>query len=370
MREEARRRASTRRARAAARRRVTVALVAASAMVLAVVVVRSTGGDDPSPVASTRLEQDTPSSAAGPAGSQAPLPDPVVLDAGSPARRVALAVFEGSGGPVDIPDVALSAYQRAATIINDADPGCRLDWTLVAAIGYVESDHGRHAGSRLDEDGVARPAIRGIRLDGTRDTQRIRDTDAGLHDGDQRFDRAVGPMQILPSTWSLIGVDADGDDVRDPQDVDDAALAAAVYLCFGSLDLSAEAGRRAAVHRYNPDDDYVALVLRIADGYADTETTFVETIGLVSAPVLPTGTTPALAARERSPDSADLPAQGTPGHGAPPSGPPSTATPPTTTKPTTAPTTTPPTTTPPTTTTTSSPAGSATPSGPPSVGPS
>ncbi len=60
-----------------------------------------------------------------------------------------------------------------------------------------------------------------------------------------------------------------GDDVRDPQDVDDAALAAAVYLCFGSHDLPSQDGRRAAVHRYNPDDGYGDLVLRIAENYAD-----------------------------------------------------------------------------------------------------
>ena len=352
-----------------ARRAATGALVAVSAVALGVtVVIQSIGAADPVPVSSTAYELDTAGTATSPAATAAPLPDPVLLAADSPARRVSRAGLERGAGPVDIPDVARSAYQRAAAVINDADPGCRLDWSLVAAIGYVESDHGRDSGSRLDEDGVALPAIRGARLDGTRDTQRIKDTDAGLYDGDQRFDRALGPMQILPSTWSLIGVDADGDDVRDPQDVDDAALAAAVYLCFGSWDLSTEDGRRAAVDRYNPDDGYVALVLQIAERYADAgaETTLLETIGALSIPTLDPGSTPVAAARERSPDAevrspeATLTTESVPpsDDGSPSSEPSPTPTPPSTSPPTTTPTTTP------------SPSGSATPSASTTAGPS
>src|SRR5262245_55548966 len=50
--------------------------------------------------------------------------------------------------------VALAAYQRAATIINAADPACQVPWQLIAAVGRVESDHGRFAGSTLDAHGV------------------------------------------------------------------------------------------------------------------------------------------------------------------------------------------------------------------------
>ena len=64
------------------------------------------------------------------------------------------------------------------------------------------------------------------------------DTDAGQYDNDTRFDRAVGPMQFIPSTWSVVGVDGDSDGTRNPQDIDDAALATAVYLCSGDDDLS------------------------------------------------------------------------------------------------------------------------------------
>ena len=74
-------------------------------------------------------------------------------------------------------------------------------------------------------------------------------------------------MQFIPSTWSVVGVDADGDGVRNPQDIDDAALGTAVYLCSGSDDLGTDAGRRAAVFRYNHSQSYVDLVLAIMDAY-------------------------------------------------------------------------------------------------------
>jgi membrane-bound lytic murein transglycosylase B len=166
-----------------------------------------------------------------------------------------------------IPAVALVAYQRAATVIDAADTTCHLPWQLVAAIGRVESDHGRADGNVLTAKGMAKPGIFGPALDGRRGTTLIRDTDAGQYDRDSRYDRAVGPMQFIPSTWAIVGVDADNDGQRDPQDVYDAALASAVYLCSGSDDLSTGAGQRAAVFRYNHSQKYVDLVLAIEHAY-------------------------------------------------------------------------------------------------------
>ena len=168
-----------------------------------------------------------------------------------------------------IPSAALAAYQRAESVINAADRSCHLTWQLVAAIGRVESNHGRYGGSALDADGVATPPILGLPLDGTGNVSLIRDTDAGQYDGDLSFDRAVGPMQFIPSTWAVVGVDADNDGVRDPQDIDDAALATAVYLCSGDDDLATLTGQRDAVYRYNHSESYVDLVLSIMDAYLD-----------------------------------------------------------------------------------------------------
>ena len=112
-------------------------------------------------------------------------------------------------------------------------------------------------------------------LDGKNDTAVISDTDAGEYDSDAKFDRAVGPMQFIPSTWSVVGVDADGDAKRNPQDIDDAALATAVYLCSGPDNLSTAAGQHAAVFRYNHSESYVDLVLSIMNAYLDGDFTSV-----------------------------------------------------------------------------------------------
>jgi membrane-bound lytic murein transglycosylase B len=177
--------------------------------------------------------------------------------------RSVLATASASG----IPAVALAAYQRAATVIDTADHGCRMPWQLVAAIGRVESDHGRSGGNVLTDRGIDQPGIYGPALDGRHGRVRITDTDAGRYDRDTRFDRAVGPMQFIPSTWAIVGVDADNDGQRNPQDIYDAALASAVYLCSGPGDLSTIAAQRQAVFRYNHSHRYVDLVLAIERAY-------------------------------------------------------------------------------------------------------
>lgn len=220
------------------------------------------------------LAEDGPEPAPAVAAAPVAVPDLAV----EPPASVALpGHVRAAGRPADvqpvaggsaIPATALAAYQRAAVVIGAADEGCHLAWPLVAAIGKVESDHGRAGGSALDAEGVARPSIVGIRLDGRKGTARISDTDAGRYDGDGSFDRAVGPMQFIPTTWSVVGVDADDDGARNPQDVDDAALATAVHLCSGEGDLSATAGQRQAVLRYNHSQRYADLVLSVMRSYA------------------------------------------------------------------------------------------------------
>jgi membrane-bound lytic murein transglycosylase B len=178
-------------------------------------------------------------------------------------------IIVASASTNQIPSAALAAYQRAETVINAADKSCHMTWQLVAAIGRVESNHGRAGGNVLDDDGVARPGIYGVALNGRNGTKTISDTDAGQFDNDARWDRAIGPMQFIPATWLVVGLDADNDAKRNPQDVDDAALAAAVYLCSGKDDLSTLAGQRAAVFRYNHSQAYVDLVLSIMDAYLE-----------------------------------------------------------------------------------------------------
>ena len=99
-----------------------------------------------------------------------------------------------------VPAPALRAYGGAELAQHVDTPGCRLSWNTLAGIGRVESDHGGLGRATLGPDGLSRPPIVGIALDGTRGTQEIRDTDGGRLDGDTVFDRAVGPMQFLPTT--------------------------------------------------------------------------------------------------------------------------------------------------------------------------
>ncbi|KRB80261.1 hypothetical protein ASE01_01855 [Nocardioides sp. Root190] len=186
-----------------------------------------------------------------------------------------------------IPAAALAAYQRAETVINSADKSCNITWQLIAAIGRVESNHGRFGGNVLNDDGVATPGIYGIALDGTNNTKAISDTDAGVYDNDTQWDRAVGPMQFIPSTWQVVGVDADDDAARNPQDIDDAALAAAVYLCSGDGDLSAVAGQRSAIFRYNHSDAYVDLVLKVMNAYLEGDFTSVPNNSTAAGYVVP-----------------------------------------------------------------------------------
>ena len=96
-------------------------------------------------------------------------------------------------------------------------------------------------------------------------------------------------MQFIPSTWSVVGVDADSDGTRNPQDIDDAALATAVYLCSGDDDLSQEAGQRSAVYRYNHSAEYVDLVLAIMNAYLAGDYTSVPNGTVAGGLLVPVG---------------------------------------------------------------------------------
>jgi len=205
----------------------------------------------------------------------ASVPQAGVIAPGVP-RGTADAVVSGASTS-GIPSAALSAYQRAAQIINAADKGCHVPWELIAAIGRVESDHGRYGGNVLSAEGVSQPGIYGIALNGKNGTQAIQDTDGGVLDKDTVYDRAVGAMQFIPGTWSVVKVDADGDGKRNPQDIDDSSLATAVYLCSGDDDLGTRKGQEAGVFRYNHSKSYVELVLRIMAAYQSGDYTAVPT---------------------------------------------------------------------------------------------
>ncbi|WP_166023228.1 lytic transglycosylase domain-containing protein [Streptomyces chilikensis] len=158
-----------------------------------------------------------------------------------------------------IPATVLDAYKKAEATLRQAKPDCNLPWQLLAAIGQVESGQAR--GGRVDSAGTTTSPIVGPALNGE-GFAHISDTDNGAFDGDATYDRAVGPMQFIPSTWEWAGKDGNGDGAKDPNNVYDAALAAGHYLCRYNWNLAEREDLERAVLSYNNSRDYLNTVLR------------------------------------------------------------------------------------------------------------
>ncbi|MBO0878573.1 MAG: lytic transglycosylase, partial [Pseudonocardia sp.] len=170
----------------------------------------------------------------------------------------------GAGG---VPGVPLAGYQRAERILASTAPGCRLRWPLLAALGRAESGHAN--GGRVDAAGRTLERIVGPRLDGSYGRPRVPDTDGGALDGDRIWDRAVGPMQLLPSVWRRYATAADARTAPDPDNVFDAALTAGRFLCAGGADLDVPDRQAEAIRRYRDSPSYLAAVRAWATGYAE-----------------------------------------------------------------------------------------------------
>jgi hypothetical protein len=214
-------------------------------------------GDIPDGVPDPRLDQPDATGA-----------HPVSFPVGTSAVRSAVARELPGPDTADLalPARVLQAYRSAAAALGRSDPGCHLTWPLLAGIGKVESGHAY--GGAVDRHGDTLEPILGPVLDGGPGVAAIPDTDDGRWDTDKTWDRAVGPMQFIPSSWSIHGQDGNDDGRRDPNNVVDAALASGSYLCTGDRDVDVEKQRRAAVFSYNHSWDYVDLVLAWADAYA------------------------------------------------------------------------------------------------------
>ena len=165
-----------------------------------------------------------------------------------------------------IPLLALTAYAGAVIRSAEVYPECGVGWNTLAGIGLVESDHGRHGGSTVGPDYRVSPDIFGVVLDGGQ-TEHIPDSDGGAIDGISDYDRAVGPMQLIPQTWASWPSDGNGDGIPDPQNIADAAIAAANHMCRASGDMSTEEGWRAGIGSYNSGNDYLTKVATAAQQY-------------------------------------------------------------------------------------------------------
>jgi membrane-bound lytic murein transglycosylase B len=213
----------------------------------------------------------TPSVTAAPRWAE---PAPLPPSAASPTRvgvsgLVDAAWVAAVAADSGIPERVLAAYAGAAIAKHAERPDCVLGWNTLAGIGWVESRHGSHGGASVADDGTVSPPIIGVALDGV-STALIADTDRGVIDGDAEFDRAVGPLQFIPGSWANWYIDASGDGVADPHKIDDAALAAANYLCRTVPTLGDEASWRAGIASYNADGPYLDAVATAAARYAAT----------------------------------------------------------------------------------------------------
>lgn len=137
------------------------------------------------------------------------------------AAAEALVSSQVSAARPSNPTGYLALYHAAAATC----PG--LPWTVLAAIGQVETGHGTDTST----------------------------SNAG----------AMGPMQFLPSTWAVVAVDGNGDGQRDIQNPADAIFTAAKYLCQNGG--GSPASLSGAIWNYNHADWYVALVLALAAQY-------------------------------------------------------------------------------------------------------
>jgi len=165
-----------------------------------------------------------------------------------------------------IPRQAVLAYAAGALRAAEVYPDCGIGWNTLAGIGLTESDHGQHDGSSIQPDFRVEPPIFGVVLDGGA-TENIPDTDGGAVDGDAEYDRAVGPMQLLPSTWASWPSDGNGDGVPDPQNIADAAIAAANHMCRAAGDMTTPDGWRDGIAAYNSGSDYLDKVATAAQKY-------------------------------------------------------------------------------------------------------
>ena len=159
----------------------------------------------------------------------------VLLDA--PERSIsrlkaAVRAVLGDTAVVDVLRPVQIVHRRARTYrelyIQSAQYCPGLPWQVLAAIGQIESGHGRNVG----------PSSAG----------------------------ALGPMQFLPSTWAYSGVDGDGDGKADIMNPYDAVPAAALYLCRAGA-ANGPQGLYDAIFAYNHADWYVKEVLALAARY-------------------------------------------------------------------------------------------------------
>lgn len=177
-----------------------------------------------------------------------------------------------------IPPVVKSAYVAAQSYLASSDPSCHLSWADLAAIGQLESGQAQWDGTRLAPNGDTYPVILGPPLDGSGGTAVLASPGGSLFDGGGPYERAIGPMQLLPATWLSVAPMLPPGMARDPSNVFSAATAAGIYLCraAGPQGLQSPSGLQRAYQSYNHSRSYVLGAMSLARHFG--------AVGAVSAP--------------------------------------------------------------------------------------
>ncbi len=160
----------------------------------------------------------------------------------------------------DLSLVVIDAYFRASVSMAERRPSCGISWDQLAGVGLIESRHGEYGGSSVGPDGQTSRESLGPVLDGD-PFAAISDTDGGALDGNTEWDRAVGPMQFIPGSWKIYGLDGNEDGTADPHNLYDAALAAAEHLCRGHSGLQNDGAIRQSLLGYNRSAVYGSDVM-------------------------------------------------------------------------------------------------------------
>lgn len=234
----------------AAAGRALIALIMVGALATSAWLLVRSPSQAPSTVAAVPVDQQ-------PAGNAASAAGPSVLEVSAPVQAQAPQEqgkndleqwAAGLSGALDIPERALIGYANGELTLRKEQPDCHLSWVTLAGIGKASSNHGRYNGDSLNADGVAAKPLGAVPLQGA----------AGEAASEQRS----GPMQLTQAEWKK----AKG--TGNPQDIDDASIAAGRVLCAGGTDLEAGQSWWNAIDSYRNSDLFRQQVLGNAQLYA------------------------------------------------------------------------------------------------------
>jgi hypothetical protein len=162
-----------------------------------------------------------------------------------------------------VPQNVAVSIEKGFSRLRSDHPECKIDGAMLAAVASNES-HGWW--DRVKDDGIMRPPLYGVSLDGsgkggnrTPHINKLSQADKDRFGVTGRYIKAVGPTQFLPSTW--INVEKEHGAQLDPQSMIDSTLATGLYLCnragIQNDPLASDDSAAKAFRGYNNSGSYV-----------------------------------------------------------------------------------------------------------------